>query len=426
MRRAAPPGGNLPRADSDHPFESSPIFQSLKYTSSVVNREGHSVSAKHQLDFLLMANLRGFFFNPHRPDGIAFQAEIPPVNVSIKPADPNEDGSGLHHGLECRAYGSRTVDPELQAFATDVMNRRFRMYPKATIKLPLVRDKKQLIDANGKLTKGFELPLELYPPALQTICDEVASELRSALERFFKLIRWQQEIDGPHDVFEREPILCWRVSPSGDYRIVGRRQREWIGRSPAGIEWSVADQRDFNELWAKVEAEEPLGHELLREAQGAVHSAPRSALLLAASALEAGVKMHIARIAPETEWLMMEAPAPPVVKMLRDYLPQLHASKGIGLAEWEKLRPLFKEVEELAKRRNKLTHSGAMPKEVISNMPSFLSMVSDLLYVLDIVEGNEWARENIQPSTRVLLGWPTTRRRRSYDLRATHPDMLFD
>jgi hypothetical protein len=123
---------------------------------------------------------------------------------------------------------------------------------------------------------------------------------------------------------------------------------------------------------------------------------------------------------------MMEAPAPPVNKMLRDYLPQLHASRGIGLAEWSKLRPLFKEAEALAQARNKLTHTGKMPEEPISKMRNFLNAVSDLLYVLDIVEGNDWARENIQPDTRVLLGWPTTRRRRSYDLRVTHPDMYFD
>src|SRR6201982_1954514 len=76
-------------------------------------------------------------------------------------------------------------------------------------------------------------------------------ELHSTMERFFKLIRWQQEIDGPHDVFERQPVLYWRVSPKTGYHIVGTRQREWIGRSPAGIEWEEGDQRDFSELLKK-------------------------------------------------------------------------------------------------------------------------------------------------------------------------------
>jgi hypothetical protein len=67
-----------------------------------------------------------------------------------------------------------------------------------------------------------------------------------------------------------------------------------------------------------------------------------------------------------------------------------------------------------------------MPEEAISKMRNFLNAVSDLLYTLDIVEGNDWPCENIEPDTRVLLGWPTTRRRRSYDVRVTHPDMYFD
>ncbi|WP_156438915.1 hypothetical protein [Bradyrhizobium valentinum] len=384
------------------------------------------MSEVRELHFLLVADLRGFFFNPHRPDGVTFQADVPPVHISVKPREPEQDGSGSHHGLDCRVLSSRMVDPELWEFASALIDKRFKMYPGVQIELPLLRDKQELINGSGKIAEGFGVPLELYPPELQNICDAAANDLRSTAERFFKLLRWQQEIDGPHHVFEWDPALYWRTSPSGEYYIVGRRQQTSIGRSPAGIEWEEADERDFRDLWAKVEAAEPLGHELLREAQGAVRAAPRSALLLAASALEAGIKTHIARLAPETEWLMMEAPAPPVNKMLRDYLPQLHAAKGVGLAEWGKLRPLFKEAEELAKHRNKLTHSGEMPEAVIAKLPSFLDTVSDLLYILDVVEGNEWARHNVQFKTRALLDWPTTRRRRRYIIRATHPSMLFD
>ena len=143
------------------------------------------MSADQQLDFLLLANVHGFFFNPLQPDGLTFRAEAPPANILIKPA---RDGSGLI-GLECRAYGSRAVAAELRAFATDLIDGRFRMYSEAPIKLPLVRDKKQLIDASGELAKGFSPPLNLYPPALQSVCEEVAAELRSEVERFFKLLR---------------------------------------------------------------------------------------------------------------------------------------------------------------------------------------------------------------------------------------------
>src|ERR1700675_2203281 len=98
-----------------------------------------------------MANVRGFFFNPYRPEGLTFRAEAPPANIVIKPARAEQDGGGLHSGLECRAYGGRTVDRELRAFAIDLMDGCFRMHPEAPIKLPLIRDKKQLIDASGEL-----------------------------------------------------------------------------------------------------------------------------------------------------------------------------------------------------------------------------------------------------------------------------------
>jgi len=382
------------------------------------------MSASDHVDFLVLVRVRGFFFNPHRPEGVTFRAENPSAHISVKPAQPDQDGSGRRHGLDCRVYSSRAIAAELKTFAEALLGRQFKMYPEAPISLPLIGDMKQLIDPTGKLSEGFELPLELYPPALQSICDEVGAELRSTLERFFKLIRWQQEIDGPHDVFEGEPALYWKTSPEGEYNLVGRRQRQFIGKSPAGIEWGEIDRNDFSQLWANADAAEPLGHELLREAQEAVQSAPRSALLLAASALEAGVKMHIARLSPETAWLMTEAPAPPVFKMLRDYLPQLHASKGVALPEWGKLLSLFRQAEDLAVCRNKLTHRGEMPDEVVTRMQRFLATVSDLLYVLDFIEGHKWARENVNLDTQRLLGWPTTRRKRAIDLWMTHPSML--
>lgn len=383
------------------------------------------MSASGRIEFMLLARVHGFFFNPHRPEGLTFRAENPSADISVKPARPDEDGSGRRHGLDCRVYSRRAITIELKAFVDALAHRQFKIYPEAPIALPLIGDKKQLIDLAGNITDGFELPLELYPPPLQAICDEAGTELKSTLERFFKLIRWQQEIDGPHDVFESEPALYWRTSPKGEYDLVGKRQRQFVGKAPAGIEWGEVDLNDFSRLWANADAAEPLGHELLREAQEAVQSAPRSALLLAASALEAGVKMHIARLAPETAWLMTEAPAPPVFKMLRDYLPQLHALKGVALPEWSKLLPLFREAEDLAVRRNKLTHRGEMPDEVVTRMQRFLATVSDLLYVLDFIEGHKWARENINLDTRRLLGWPATRRKRAIDLWVTHPSMLF-
>jgi hypothetical protein len=49
--------------------------------------------------------------------------------------------------------------------------------------------------AGGPTAESFSVPFDLYPSALQEVCDDVFRELREGLERFLKLLRWQQEID---------------------------------------------------------------------------------------------------------------------------------------------------------------------------------------------------------------------------------------
>jgi hypothetical protein len=261
------------------------------------------------IDFLLMGTLHGFFFNPQRPEGLEFIAGPPkPLNVRVAPANPETDGGGLHRGLVCRVLTSRSVAPNLCAFVEQLINRKFERSADSPVSLPLIVRGEVKIDENGHIADGFSVPFELYPTALQTACDDVFRELHDGLERFLKLLRWQQEIDAPHRLFDFEPSLYWRVA-EGPYETVGRKR--WGGtttRSPAGIEWSDEDQREFAALWAQPTTEEPLAHELLREAKVALDSSPRSALLLTATALETGVKTHAANLVPDADWLLSKPP----------------------------------------------------------------------------------------------------------------------
>jgi hypothetical protein len=370
---------------------------------------------ERNVDFLLMGTLRGFFFNPYRPEGLQFTAGPPKsLNVSVVPAKPDTDGGGFGHGLKCRVLTSRSVASNLCSFVEQLINRKFDWSANSSVKLPFIERGEVKIDEAGRIMEGFSVPFELYPPPLQTVCDDVFLELHDGLERFLKLLRWQQEIDAPHRVFDFEPALYWRVA-EGPYRHVGRkRQGGFTTRSPAGITWSEEDQREFAALWAQTTAEEPLAHELLREAKVALDASPRSALLLTATALETGVKTHAAKLVPDASWLLSEMPSPPIHKMLRRYLPNLHATRGTGLADWAKLKPLFNDAEKLAQYRNDLTHAGQMPAEVLAALPTLMNSVSDLLYVLDVLDGYQWAKECVGHKTRALLGWPGPRRQRYF------------
>jgi SOS response associated peptidase (SRAP) len=116
--------------------------------------------------------------------------------------------------------------------------------------------------------------------------------------------------------------------------------------------------------------------------------------------------------APDANWLVKEMPSPPIHKMLRTYIPKLHLHQGKPLADWQKLAPLFKAIGELAEDRNVLTHTGEMTARASDNLPVTLKVISDLLYILDVLEGHEWAKGNVQHSTRLKLGWPKPRRDR--------------
>jgi hypothetical protein len=292
---------------------------------------------------------------------------------------------------------------------------RLLSFPDAPYQFPFTARGKEWIDKDGRIAEGFGVPREFYPPELLTLCEQVGTELRGRLERFIKLLRWQQEIDGPHGLFEGVPVLYWRTHDDAkEYVAVGRPRQETGSRALHGIGWDCDDARDMRTLWSRPDAQEPLAHELIREAGVALQGSPGSALLLAATALETGVKMHAAKLAPDAAWLLSEMPSPPVFKLLRDYLPKLHAARGVELTKWSDLKPLFKDAQKLAEYRNQLTHAGDMTGEVLAALPNLIISVSDFLYVFDVVEGHQWAKDNVSHRVRTIFGWPAPRRARTF------------
>ena len=58
----------------------------------------------------------------------------------------------------------------------------------------------------------------------------------------------------------------------------------------------------------------PLWHELYLEARQLEHTNPRSSLVIAVAAIEAGFKEYVAEIIPNSAWLLQELPTPPLGK----------------------------------------------------------------------------------------------------------------
>ena len=360
------------------------------------------------IGFALIVRLAGVIFNPARPEGIKFAiGGQHKLHLSLTPNERERDG--FWEGLTCRVYAAVPASEDERAFVSDLIGGRFKEYSGMPLSLPHVVRGITEIESGGKIRSGYGVPFEYYPPSLRSLCDDVHNELFSAAVRFVKLMVWQQEVDSPHWPFESDH-LYWRISNDGEYRAIGLRLQTAEGRSPVGFQWDEEDRKDFQALWDSG-ATEPLAHELLREARSLATRSPRSALLALTTALETGTKNHIGKMEPKSEWLMREMPSPPIFKLLRDYTPRLHNEKDV--AYWDKLKPLFKIVQQIAEDRNDLAHTGTMtvsPKR----LAEYINAASDILYILDYLEGHAWATRNVQAKIRKLVGWEGPRHQRTF------------
>lgn len=136
-------------------------------------------------------------------------------------------------------------------------------------------------------------------------------------------------------------------------------------------------------------AEEPLGSELLREARSIMHTSLRSALIIGMTAAEVGTKQFIAKLVPHLEWLAFNSPSPPLVKILKNYLPTLplvnQPSPGSPMLP-DTLRAGIAKGVEL---RNDATHQGK--KVTVDEVKATLKVVDALLHYLDYYAGHKWA-----------------------------------
>lgn len=152
--------------------------------------------------------------------------------------------------------------------------------------------------------------------------------------------------------------------------------------------------RDDAEAIVCAGGDQPLYHDLLREATADRYERRRASLVLCVAAIETGLKTLIADLQPDTAWLLENLPSPPVVKLLRELLPTLPTRNNFG---GEVLRPTKKVitvVRDAVELRNLLVHGRAreVPKETLDQI---LATAQGLLYLFDFYRGEKWASQFI-------------------------------
>lgn len=369
------------------------------------NRMADSERYLAKIEFLLRATVKGIHFEPARPDGIEFAAGgAQDIRLKLTPASPDDDPFGGRLGMTCRMTATFSAVSEQIAFIGNFIDGTFAPYGEPQIELPFVRQGAELISAGGEIAEGYIPRLNFCPSDIQDLAASAEAALQGALSRFLGLVRWRQDSDAAHDLIEHS-TLYWRVADGLYYAVPnpsgGRRRVPKM----VGVHWGDEREAELRELWAISDVHEPLAHELLREAATVGRTSPRSALLIAATAAESGVKSHVSRVAPDTAWLMQEIQTPPIDKILRYFLPALHSAKGRDIEFWSEIHPRLKEIKTLFEVRNKVAHTGcAVPAD--TSVVDALELVGDLLYLLDVLEGHEWAKQRVSHPLRQRLGWP--------------------
>jgi hypothetical protein len=231
---------------------------------------------------------------------------------------------------------------------------------------------------------------------------QVDRDLESFASRALRLIRWRRGSSGHYNPIHRRLAFEWSFDGESWKGVAQDITVEMVCGIPYS-QWSdklsKSVQKALDDGWR-----EPLAHELLREASLKSEENPRSSVVLAVAAAEIGLKQCVAKLLPEAKWLVEEVQSPPLVKMLKEFLPRLPV-RGRLKGRPPSIPPaILEHLQKAVMLRNELVHRGIESLQLKdSTVREILGAVHDLLYLLDLYCGIEWAIHNVRLDT--LSAW---------------------
>ncbi|WP_421867048.1 hypothetical protein [Motiliproteus sp.] len=236
--------------------------------------------------------------------------------------------------------------------------------------------------------------LSYYPNPFVSYVRSVYSELSSIGTDIAKLLRWRLSLRGPSSPVSSQSLWCsvdegatWTPLPN-DWHI------RLISMSNERL---AVDRINTDQICKMVAAkeQEPLSHELLREAIELQNKSPRSSILIAVSAAEVAVKSVIANKCPQATWLLDELQSPPLTKMLVEYFPALlHSHEPLFIPD--RKVGLVKSIDDAVAIRNRIVHKGSSPPN-FDKLEEILTAIQQLLWICDYWSGYKWAAEHLEP-----------------------------
>lgn len=231
---------------------------------------------------------------------------------------------------------------------------------------------------------------------------EVHSELHNFILRTLRLLRWRTRSPGRPNPFRAWIGFTWSLDgiewkAVADSMTLRIKQQE---NAPV----LTPDSTEFVSKGIAGDLDEPLGHELLREAWSNLEANQRSAVVIAVAAAEVGFKQFAITFLPDTAWILENLQSPPLNKML-DLFPWDKVKLAINQLPIAVPDVTKAELRKAVTLRNEIVHGGGRALTV-DTAEAVLHTVRDLLYFLDTMNdglagGKGWALPFVSEDARM-------------------------
>lgn len=253
-----------------------------------------------------------------------------------------------------------------------------------------MRDNENILEYLRGAAKTVErIHLDYFPQPFKDFLRNVRTELHDVIKRTVDIYMWRCGIPTGHN-----PLFNGGMSFSLD-------AKKWH-MVPPGVQvhfnaFSIPSPPEKISLilkkLIKTTHNQPLGHQMMREARFIRNSNPRISIVVAISALEVAVKECISKLNPESNWLVENLPSPEVRKLINEYIPKL-----LNKTHRKDMLPLSEELDNTIRKgvstRNKIVHLGQQAPSREST-DKILSAIQDVIWLLDYCCGHDWALEYI-------------------------------
>lgn len=257
-------------------------------------------------------------------------------------------------------------------------------------------------DAAGRLKPATVYPQSGLPPAMNAFIEQIRKELVHAITRSCLVLRWRHALLGPPDPLR--PIGAgpeWSLDGSTWHPLPAN----------AGTRADVSSIYPSVSVASEVQAmldtgrDEPLAHKVFREAWDNRFSSRRSAIVIGVAALEVGIKAFISQASPSVQWLISNAPSPPIKRLLAEFLPSLETPATLEGKVVAPPKSILDLVEKAVVTRDRAANASA--EDVThDSLEEMLVAIRDVLWLLDFYGGASWAVSHVTPLTRSGLGLP--------------------